>query len=90
MSTAMLAAARTAALFCAHLPAAPLTRTEATEAIRAAVRSHGGTRGCACDVAQEFGDHPDTALARMVWARAQVAALFGPSEIVWSRPAVAS
>ncbi len=33
-----------------------------------------GVRGCACCVAAEFGDHPETALARMVWARETVAA----------------
>ena len=39
------------------------------QAIAAAVRAHGG-RGCAQRVAQEFGDHPETAVARMRWARA--------------------
>jgi hypothetical protein len=28
-----------------------------------------GSRGCAEQVAQEFGDHPDGAAARMRWAR---------------------
>ncbi len=23
--------------------------------------------GCACDVAAEYGDHPDTATARLLW-----------------------
>ena len=27
-----------------------------------------GVRGCAAQVAGEFGDHPDTAVARMSWA----------------------
>lgn len=31
-------------------------------------------RGCACCVAVEFGDHPDTAAARMLWALAVVGA----------------
>ena len=35
----------------------------------AAVRAHGGP-GCAELVAQEFGDHPETAVERMRWARA--------------------
>jgi hypothetical protein len=38
-------------------------------AIAAAVRAYGG-QGCAQRVAQEFGDHPETAVARMRWARA--------------------
>jgi hypothetical protein len=33
-------------------------------------------KGCACDVAVEFGEHPDTAAARMVWALALVAATY--------------
>ncbi|SRR2546430_2665617 len=31
-----------------------------------------GVRGCAARMAGEFGDHPDTAVARMSWARATV------------------
>ena len=38
------------------------------EAMAAAVRAYGG-RGCAELVAQEFGDHPETAVERMRWAR---------------------
>jgi uncharacterized metal-binding protein len=36
-----------------------------------------GDAGCAGRVAQEFGDHPETAAARMRWARATVAVLDG-------------
>jgi hypothetical protein len=36
-----------------------------------------GAAGCAGRVAQEFGDHPETAVVRMRWARATVAALDG-------------
>jgi hypothetical protein len=39
------------------------------KAIDAAVGAYGGW-GCAQRVAQEFGDHPETAVARMRWARA--------------------
>ena len=38
------------------------------KAIATAIRAYGG-RGCAELVAQEFGDHPDTAVERMRWAR---------------------
>jgi len=41
-------------------------------AIAAALRAFGAT-GCAGRVAQEFGDHPDTAAARMRWARSAAA-----------------
>jgi hypothetical protein len=31
-----------------------------------------GVRGCAAQMASEFGDHPDTAIARMSWALATI------------------
>ena len=37
------------------------------KAIAAAVRAYGGL-GCVQRVAQEFGDHPETAVTRMRWA----------------------
>ena len=37
------------------------------KAIAAAVRAYGGS-GCVQRVAQEFGDHPETAADRMRWA----------------------
>jgi hypothetical protein len=46
------------------------------QAITAAVRAFGG-RGCAQRVAQEFGDHPETAVARMRWARAVAGEVVG-------------
>jgi len=42
------------------------------QAITAALRAFGSA-GCAGWVAQEFGDHPDTAAARMRWARSMTA-----------------
>ena len=36
-----------------------------------------GAAGCAGRVAQEFGDHPETAVARMCWVRGVVATLDG-------------
>ena len=36
-----------------------------------------GPRGCAERVAQEFGDHPETAVTRMRWARTTAAGAFG-------------
>ena len=38
-----------------------------------------GVTGCACRVAEEFGDHPDAARDRMRWARQVVAELAGDS-----------
>ncbi len=37
------------------------------EAVEAVIRAFGSS-GCAARVAQEFGDHPETAAARMRWA----------------------
>lgn len=45
--------------------------------------------GCAGQVAQEFGDHPDTAAIRMRWAQATVAVLQGQSVPSMRRIAVA-
>jgi hypothetical protein len=51
-----------------------LTVSQIRRAIIAALDGYGVT-GCAGRVAQEFGDHPETAAARMRWARTAVAAL---------------
>jgi hypothetical protein len=42
------------------------------QAVAAAVRTFG-PGGCAERVAQEFGDHPDSAVGRMRWARTRAA-----------------
>ena len=42
------------------------------QAIAAAVAAYGGS-GCAARVAQAFGEHPETAVTRMRWARTLVA-----------------
>ncbi len=48
------------------------------QAVAAAVRAFG-SRGCAERVAQEFGEHPETAVARMRWARAAAGEAFAGS-----------
>ena len=45
------------------------------QAIDGSVRAFGHS-GCAERVAQEFGDHPETAVARMRWARAAARSAF--------------
>ena len=45
------------------------------EAVAAAMRAYGG-QGCAERVAQEFGDHPETAIVRMRWACGVVGEVF--------------
>ena len=60
------------ALQCSDAPSAGQIR----QAIDAAVAAFGFL-GCTGRVAQEFGDHPETAAARMRWARAAVRSAFG-------------
>jgi len=59
------------ALQCSDAPGAGQIR----QAIDAAVAAFG-CLGCAERVAQEFGDHPETAAARMRWARAAARSAF--------------
>ena len=46
------------------------------QAIAAAIRAFGA-RGCAARVAQAYGEHPETAVLRMRWARTAVSGVFG-------------
>jgi hypothetical protein len=48
------------------------------QAVAAAARRFG-EEGCAGRVAQEFGDHPEAAAARMRWARWAIARAFAPA-----------
>jgi hypothetical protein len=49
------------------------------QAIAAAVRAFGA-RGCAARVAQAYGEHPETAVLRMRWARAAVTGVSGGAQ----------
>jgi hypothetical protein len=51
-----------------------LNTSEIQRAVMVALDSYGDG-GCAERVAQEFGDHPETAAVRMRWARAAAAIL---------------
>jgi hypothetical protein len=74
-----ISAARADALFVSALQRSEeLSTGHVRQAVAAAVRAFG-SRGCAERVAQEFGDHPDTAVARMRWARMAEAETFGSS-----------
>ena len=74
-----ISAARADALFVSALQRSEeLSTGQVRQAVAAAVRAFG-SRGCAERVAQEFGDHPDTAVARMRWARTVAAETFGRS-----------
>ena len=68
---------------CEALFVSGLQRSDAPDAaalaelISAAVRQYG-VRGCASRMAQEFGDHPEAAAARMRWIRQAVAEVSAP------------
>jgi hypothetical protein len=70
-------AARADAVFASALQrSAEPTAGQVRQAVAEAVCAFG-SRGCAARVAQEFGDHPETAAARMRWARAVADQAFG-------------
>jgi hypothetical protein len=76
-STNLLTIARAEALFVSDVSAGtPLSRDEATAAIRLAMRTHQGSRGCAAELAASYGERPETAARRMRWARALVESLY--------------
>ena len=65
-------AARAGALFASTLqPSGSHSPGQIRRAV-AATLQRLGVRGCAAQVAGEFGDHPETAILRMRWARGAV------------------
>ncbi|HEY3008921.1 MAG TPA: hypothetical protein VGJ63_12795 [Micromonosporaceae bacterium] len=83
---------RSHALFVSALQPSDDPGTEQVrQAISGAVRQFG-SRGCAGRMAQEFGDHPEAAVARMRWARQIVAETFeaSPAWVSHTRPVTAS
>ena len=80
MSGTILDLARTRALALSTASAhQPLDRAATDEVIRRTLRRHGGVRGCAAALAQQYGEHPDLAAPRIRWASQQVAALYQPA-----------
>src|SRR5260370_40673262 len=72
-----ISAARADALFvsalqCSEEPSA----TQVRQAIVTTIRAYGDL-GCAARGAQEYGEHPETAVARLRWARTAVAGASG-------------
>jgi hypothetical protein len=69
-------AVRAEALFASTLqPSGSPSPHQVRHAVTATLRRLG-SRGCAAQVAGEFGDHPDTAVARMSWALATIKAVY--------------
>jgi hypothetical protein len=77
--------ARCEALFASGLQRSQAPTAEAVaQAISRAVRQLG-TRGCASQMAQEFGDHPEAALDRMRWVRQLIGEVSAPPALVRAR-----
>jgi hypothetical protein len=75
-----ISAARADALFASRLQRSQEpTARQVRQAVTAAIGAYGEL-GCAARVAQAYGDHPETAVTRMHWARAAVASAFGGSQ----------
>jgi hypothetical protein len=75
--TTMVETARAEALFASMQPTGSRPdRWQADLIIHTTVKAHGGIRGCLLDLATEYGEHPDTAPARMCWALETVDRLY--------------
>jgi hypothetical protein len=57
------------------------TEAAVATAIRTAVGAHGDLRGCAGAVGAAYGDCPETAAARMRWARQVIEAIYPPAAV---------
>jgi hypothetical protein len=80
-----ISTARADALFASTLQRSDEpTTVQVRQAIAAAVEKFG-IRGCAARVAQAYGEHPETAVLRMRWARATVTSVSGGArpEVAW-------
>jgi hypothetical protein len=69
-------AVRAEALFASTLQSCtPASPEQVRRAVATTLRQLG-IRGCAAQMAGEFGDHPNTAVARMSWALATINAVY--------------
>lgn len=65
--------ARCQALFASGLQPSDTPTTDMVAVAISRAMQQFGIRGCVARMAQEFGDHPDTAAKRMCWARHLIA-----------------
>jgi hypothetical protein len=80
MMPSTVAAARAEALFASTLqPSESPTHDQVRRAVATTVRRFG-IGGCAAEMAREFGNHPDTAVARMAWALATIRTVYPPRQ----------
>ena len=78
VSRPIIERARAQALFVSHLQPCDLPTVEQVWATIRRVIAEQGVRGCQALVAQEFGEHPDAAVARMRWARETARRAYAP------------
>ena len=87
IKTSPLTAARAEALFTSQLATGSHPSYDVVEtAIRIAVRTYGGVRGCAAEVAGEYGERPELAAPRMRWARHVIEQLYEAPRVRAARP----
>ena len=79
MSRPIIECARAQALFVSDLQPHELPGVDQVRATIAAVIRRHGVRGCLAKVAEEYGEHPETAVARMRWARETAERVYGPA-----------
>ena len=68
--------ARAEALFVSFVQASEPCVPDAVRTTIDEIMTRHGTEGCAALVAYEFGEHPDNAVRRMLWARHVIASVF--------------
>jgi hypothetical protein len=71
-------AVRAEALFASPVQSSDVPSAVQVRGAVAATLRKLGIRGCAAEVAGEYGEHPETACARMAWALATVRATYPP------------
>jgi hypothetical protein len=76
------------ALFVSYLQPSQTPTPAAVEAAVTQAILRLGSDGCAAAVAVEFGDHPDTAVARMCWVRRTLHAIAALPETAHPQPAL--
>lgn len=82
MAQDALIAARAEALFASDISnQCHPDKSEVAAAIRSAVRAHAGVCGCAGEVAAAYGECPETAAARMRWARQVIETIYSSTGV---------
>jgi hypothetical protein len=82
-------AVRAEALFASTLQSSESPGPDQVRRTVSATLRRLGIRGCAAQVAGEFGDHPDAAVARMTWALTTVRTVYpvsSPAPTTPTRP----